>query len=514
MQVTPIIPKAVADEQILVYVPVGQTGLAGILRPSPADFSVSPLGLLTIIAGDIVENGTNYVRSGVIYEAFAERDAKITQLQEDVQNLENKKQDKAIDINGISAKTVEGALAEIKGNTKDNAYAIQKNTQAITTLQNSLGDTNVEVARVRTIAESAQADANTAKNNAATALATAQDAQAKAIKASEDVAALQETVDEHTQDIADLMTKDGELEGKKQDKAIDLDGIAAKTVEGAIVEVNTKVENNATKIDENSEAINKLEQAAYGGETPIGTYPSAATLPTDAQLTAFVQEKVSRAPKLGDVVLFTQIVTGDTDKSYKFMYTASGWSNYVIPTVESASNTDKGIIQGTLNDASGNIQVSIVAGKVADILVKDGTTFKSIKALFDGLATSLAATNATVASNKTATDKTIADNKALADQGIAEAKAAAAAVIKKLNDVTFTFVTDSDTTMSKFPCKYTAEIAGVTVANVVDVYLSAAQIPLEIFSSYVQVETGKVSIFATTKANYPTSLTVPTVRIS
>ena len=485
MQVTPIIPKAVADEQILVFVPVGQTSLAGILKPSSGDFTVGIDGLMTIFDGEIVENGKNFVRSGKIYDALAERDTKINKLQEDVQTLDSKKQNQAININGIGAKTVEGALAEIKGNAVKNAQDISGLNTTVGNISNvQLPDMNTSIAAAKSAADAAQSTADTAVGNAATALSTAQAAASSADKANNDIAALQTTVDKHTDDIADLMTKDSELEGK------------VITNSGAIAA-------NTAGINKNTEDIAKLEQAAYGGETPIGTYPSAATLPTDAQLTAFVQQEVSRAPKLGDVVLFTQIVTGGTDKSYKFMYTATGWSNYVIPTVESASNTDKGILQGTLNDASGNIQVSIVAGKVADILVKDGSTFKSIKTLFDSLATSLATTNTTVANNK-----------ASADQGISEAKEAAAAVIKKLNDVTFTFVSDSDTTMSKFPCKYTANIEGVTVANVVDVYLSAAQIPLEIFSSYVQVEAGKVSIFATTKTNYPTSLTVPTVRIS
>ena len=485
MQVTPVIPKAVADEQILVFVPVGQTSLAGILKPSSGDFIVGIDGLMTVFDGEIVENGKNFVRSGKIYDALAERDTKINKLQEDVQTIDSKKQDKAINISGIVAKTVEGALAEIKGDANNNAQAISGLNTTVENISNvQLPNMTESIAGVRRIAERAQVSADTAVGRSSTALSTAQAASSTATKASQDVAALEVVVNEHTDDIAGLVTKDGELEGKVNTNS---DAIAA----------------NTAGINKNTEDIAKLEQAAYGGETPIGTYPSAATLPTDAQLTAFVQQEVSRVPKLGDVVLFTQIVTGGTDKSYKFMYTATGWSNYVIPTVESASNTDKGILQGTLNDASGNIQVSIVAGKVADILVKDGSTFKSIKALFDGLATSLATTNSTVASNKTS-----------ADQGIAEAKAAAAAVIKKLNDVTFTFVSDSDTTMSKFPCKYTANIEGVTVANVVDVYLSAAQIPLEIFSSYVQVEAGKVSIFATTNTNYPTSLTVPTVRIS
>ena len=110
MQVTPIIPKAVADEQILVFVPVGQTSLAGILKPSSGDFSVDINGLLTVFDGEIVENGKNFVRSGKIYDALAA--------------LDGKKQDKAINIEGISAKTVEGALAEIKGNAVKNAQDI------------------------------------------------------------------------------------------------------------------------------------------------------------------------------------------------------------------------------------------------------------------------------------------------------------------------------------------------------------------------------------------------------
>lgn len=490
MQVTPIIPKAVADEQILVFVPVGQTSLAGILKPSSGDFSVDINGLLTVFDGEIVKNGKNFVRSSKIYDALAERDTKINKLQEDVQTLDSKKQDKAININGIVAKTVEDALAEIKGNAVKNAQDISSLNTTVENISNvQLPNMTERITGVRRIAKRAEVSADAAVGRSSTALNTAQAASSTATKASQDVAALQTTVNKHTDDIAALKTKDGELAGK------------IKTNSDAIA-VNT------AGIYKNSDDIAKLEQAAYGGETPIGSYDSGPTLPSEDELTNFVitHTTPSRAPKLGDVVLFTQIVTGGTDKSYKFMYTASEpdhWTYYVIPTVESASNTDKGILQGTLNDTSGNIQVSIVAGKVADILVKDGSTFKSIKTLFDGLATSLSTTNSTVASNK-----------ASADQGIAEAKAAAAAVIKKLNDVTFTFVSDSDTTMSKFPCKYTANIEGVTVANVVDVYLSAAQIPLEIFSSYVQVEAGKVSIFATTKTNYPTSLTVPTVRIS
>ena len=462
MQVTPIIPKAVADEQILVFVPVGQTSLAGILKPSSGDFIVGIDGLMTVFDGEIVENGKNFVRSGKIYDALAA--------------LDGKKQDKAINIEGVSAKTVEGALAEIKGNAV-------KNAQDISSLNNTVKDINEnQLPAVRASIDNIKL----VLGNKDSGLVQKVEHNSLAIQVVDKGLG---TVKENLQTTNNKVTN---LSNNKQDKAINISGITEKTIEGALQEINGKSNTNAESItnliqvDEGlTNRVNNLEQAAYGGETPIGTYPSAATLPTDAQLTAFVQQKVSRAPKLGDVVLFTQIVTGGTDKSYKFMYTATGWSNYVIPTVESATNTDKGIIQGTVGDTTGNIQVSIVDGKVADILVKDGSTFKSIKTLFDGLVTK-----------------------------INNAQSAADNVIKKYNNVEFTFVSDNDTTLTNFPCKYTANIEGVTISNVADVYFSALQIPLEIFSSYVQVEAGKVSIFATTKANYPTSLTVPTVRIS
>ena len=462
MQVTPIIPKAVADEQILVFVPVGQTSLAGILKPSSGDFSVDINGLLTVFDGEIVENGKNFVRSGKIYDALAERDGK--------------KQDKAINIEGISAKTVEGALAEIKGNAV-------KNAQDISSLNNTVKDINEnQLPAVRASIDIIKQvvgnkDSGLVQKVEHNSLAT--QVLDKGLR----------TVKENLQTTNNKVTN---LSNNKQDKAININGITEKTVEGALQELNGKSNTNAESItdlkaadEELTTKVRNLEQSAYGGETPIGTYPSAATLPTDAQLTAFVQQEVSRTPKLGDVVLFTQVVTGGTDKSYKFMYTATGWSNYVIPTVESATNTDKGIIQGTVGDTTGNIQVSIVDGKVADILVKYDTTYKSIKTLLDGLVTKINNAQST------------ADN-----------------VIKKYNNVEFTLVSSTDATLTNFPCKYTANIEGVTISNVADVYFSALQIPLEIFSSYVQVEDGKVSIFATTKANYPTSLTVPTVRIS
>ena len=298
--------------------------------------------------------------------------------------------------------------------------------------------------------------ANSARNDAIEAKDAATRAENNVTDLSQKVTNINEQVNTNTGNIKQLRT--------------DVNGLTTR-----VDTAEDDIGNLMTKDGELTARVNNLEQSAYGGETPIGTYPSAATLPTSEQLTAFVQQEVSRAPKLGDVVLFTQIVTGGTDKSYKFMYTATGWSNYVIPTVESATNTDKGILQGTLGDTTGNVQVSIVDGKVADILVKDGSTYKSIKTLLDSLR---------------------------------------AALVKTFNNVQFTLMATDDNTITNFPCKYTAYIEGVNVGNVADVYFSAIQIPLEIFSSYAEVSANKVSIFATTSVNYPESVTVPTVKIS
>lgn len=468
--VVPRMPKSVSDEQLFVFVPVGNDTVAGIFKINTKDFDNSKLPVLTIKQDDtITENGIGFVRGGAVYSF----------VKSEVEYLNNIKQNKKLSKPIAGETTVEGALTNLAGrmNTAEGNVTDLKGRMLtaegnINTLKTTVGDaTSGLVKKV---------------NDNSAAIIANKNATDSAI------GALDKRVTANSNSITTLDGKVTGLGNNKQDKAINIPGISAKNVEGALQELDGESSAHAESINDLKAAdesltnrVNNLEQSAYGGETPIGTYPSASTLPTSEQLTAFVQQEVSRAPKLGDVVLFTQIVTGGTDKSYKFMYTATGWSNYVIPTVESATNTDKGILQGTLGDTTGNVQVSIVSGKVADILVKDGATYKSIKTLLDSLVTKINDAQNT------------ADN-----------------VIKKYNNVEFTLVSSTDTTMDKFPCKYTANIEGVTINNVADVYFSALQIPLEIFSSYVQVEDGKVSIFATVKTNYPTSVTVPTVRIS
>lgn len=484
--VQPVLPKAVADEQLLVFVPIANKDIYGLFKINQNDFTINTEGLLSIIVDTtIAADGTGFARTGLIYNEFAKRDRLIEDLQDNKQN-------KNISLQGFTATTVEGAIVEVNEKTKANKTSIAGLSSKVTELNSSVSETKTLAQNAKNAADKATSDVEAMQGtvnshgNAITELQGTTTAQGKAIAANTaEIATLKNSV--NTQDglINDLMDKDTELSGK-------------------ITKNTQDIAHNAANIATNTTDIDNLKQAAYGGETPIGTYPSSATLPTSAQLTAFVQQQVSRAPKLGDVILFTQLIAGGTDKSYKFMYTATGWSNYVIPTVESASNTDKGIVQGTYaSSPTGNTVVDIQNGKIVAIYVKTTNGYKDVKQYLEDLAANIDTTNATVAANKKA-----------ADTGIAEAKAAAAAVIKKYNNVEFSFVADNDNTITNFPCKYTANIAGVTADNVADVYFSAVQIPLEIFSSYVKVEAGKVSIFATTKVNYPTSVTVPTVRIS
>lgn len=473
--VVPRMPKSVSDEQLFVFVPTGSDIIAGIFKINTNDFDVSSLPVLTIKQDDTVtENGAGFVRGGAVY----------TFVKSEVDYLNKIKQNKKLSESIAGETTVEGALTNLAGrmNTAEGNVTDLKGRMFtaegnINTLKTVVGDTTSGLVKQ-------------VNDNSAAIIANKNDTDGAIEKLDKRVTANSDSI----------TTLDGKVTGlgnTKQDQAINISGIEAKTVEGALTELDGESSAHAESINDLKAAdesltnrVNNLEQSAYGGETPIGSYDSGPTLPSEDELTNFVitHTTPSRAPKLGDVVLFTQIVTGGTDKSYKFMYTASEpehWVNYVIPTVESATNTDKGILQGTLGDTTGNIQVSIVGGKVADILVKDGTTYKSIKTLLDSLVTKINDAQNT------------ADN-----------------VIKKYNNVEFTLVSSTDTTMDKFPCKYTANIEGVTINNVADVYFSALQIPLEIFSSYVQVEDGKVSIFATVATNYPTSVTVPTVRIS
>lgn len=443
IQVSPILPKAVSDEQVLVFVPIGSNIVAGIFKFNTTDFSITTDGVLHVNTDDApTENSNKFVRSGAIFSALQSLQVNI-----------DKKQNKDINIEGISAKNVEGALLEVKTDAANaKTSAAQANTKADNTLLLLEGYSNrlTAVENKNTQQDDSIGTLSNRINsvgNTVDALGNRVTSAEKAISANEDAIEMLDS------DVLELSSKDTELKGL---------------------------------IDTNTRKIEDLESAAYTGEYPVGTYPSSSTRPTNDELTAFVNSNLSRAPKVGDTVLFTQIIASGTDKSYKYLYTATGWKYYAIPTIESSSNTDKGLVQGTYAvDAIANTIVDITDGKIVAIYVKTDAGYKNIKEYLED----------NLAAAKAASDKVDG-------------------VIKKYNNVIFNLVSTDDVTIEKFPCKYTANIEGVTTANIADCYFSALQLPKEIFSSYVEVAAGQISIFATVSTEYPESVVVPTVRIS
>ena len=85
--VVPRMPKSVSDEQLFVFVPVGNDTVAGIFKINTKDFDNSKLPVLTIKQDDtITENGIGFVRGGAVYSF----------VKSEVEYLNNIKQNKKL----------------------------------------------------------------------------------------------------------------------------------------------------------------------------------------------------------------------------------------------------------------------------------------------------------------------------------------------------------------------------------------------------------------------------------
>ena len=132
---------------------------------------------------------------------------------------------------------------------------------------------------------------------------------------------------------------------------------------------------NERRISQNEQDIASIEENFSTGETYIGRI-SGSTLPTDSELSYFVQTQAGRNPQAGDVVIFVQIMEG-TDKNYKYIYSkvANQWSGYEIPPMELAGNGTYGIVQGTYGIGKDySTLVDIVGGEIKDIYIKNSDT--------------------------------------------------------------------------------------------------------------------------------------------
>lgn len=178
---------------------------------------------------------------------------------------------------------------------------------------------------------------------------------------------------------AEVNTLSAEID-LKQDKTDQTLNTTSKQVVGAINELDLQVDANTTQVATNTGDISSLdtrvtalEQQDATEETYIGKM-TGTTLPSDAELDAFVLSTAGRETQGGDVVMFVLEVTGGTDKNYKYKYSSitNSWSGYEIPATEPASNTDMGIVQGSYGSDK-NTQVNIVGGDIKNIYVKDNS---------------------------------------------------------------------------------------------------------------------------------------------
>lgn len=144
--------------------------------------------------------------------------------------------------------------------------------------------------------------------------------------------------------------------------------------------ISTNTENistNTLAINDLDDRVQNLEQQSAVEETYIGRM-TGTELPTQAQLTEFVEETALREPQGGDVIIFVQTISGGTDKNYKYTYSrvSQEWSGYEIPATEPASNGSMGIVAGSYNPSNATTlktQVNIVGGDIKNIYVTDGT---------------------------------------------------------------------------------------------------------------------------------------------
>lgn len=174
-----------------------------------------------------------------------------------------------------------------------------------------------------------------------------------------------------------LNSIDGNL-ALKQNIQDDTLETTAKTIVGAInenkgrIDTNTQdIETNRQNIATNRNDIDRILESSARGEEYVGQL-RGVSLPTDQQLTDFVESVVDRQPKSGDVVIFIYEIDGETDKNYKYIYSASGWKGYEIPPIENASNGSLGLIEGTYTIEEYDMLVDISGGQILNIYIKDG----------------------------------------------------------------------------------------------------------------------------------------------
>lgn len=216
-----------------------------------------------------------------------------------------------------------------------------------------------------------------------------------------------------------------------------------------------QIAQNVLDIAQNSQDIADIQQNYTTNENPVGSIIVTTLTGIETVLNNYVQQVMSRAVAKGDVVMVTLEISGQTDEIYKYFYTASGWKSLKMPAFESASNTDKGIIQGTLGENK-NTQVDITGGKVNAIYVKDAngvlrdireyanTTKQSIDSIISG-ATKVGYSQKT---DNDANNNNIVDTYLTKNAGVTKTEMREYALPREFNDIYYLGKDGTDTIIS------------------------------------------------------------------
>ena len=143
-----------------------------------------------------------------------------------------------------------------------------------------------------------------------------------------------------------------------------------------IAALQAEVQQNTANISKNAGDIAELQAQMTTGENYIGQM-TGFSLPTSGQLGTFVENHTnpSRAPQSGDSVIFLlQSFEEDgtvSEKPYKYLYGASGWSGYEISPIQTAENGTAGLVSGTYGvDSENNLLADITGGKIVELYFK------------------------------------------------------------------------------------------------------------------------------------------------
>ena len=166
-------------------------------------------------------------------------------------------------------------------------------------------------------------------------------------------------------------------------------GTAPTDVEPSLIDLFTRTQanlvknnNQDTRMDGMQDQIDAIAQAQVVGIRVIGTI-TTNTLPTSAELDQFRLDRGFTDATNGDIVYINLQVSGGTDEFYIATYSVEDaeWTESKAQFLENASNTDKGIVEGTADEQTDTTKIlfDIQNGKIVDALAYKNNAWVSIR---------------------------------------------------------------------------------------------------------------------------------------